>query len=121
MAGADDELDAVVVGRGVAGFAAGVVALADGGGPVPAEDEGLFPCEFTALEAPKPAVPLYGIEVVGVVEADRAPAGAEPDRAPFVGARGAGASFRWTLFCPTSFEVEALRFRADASDVPFAG
>ena len=119
MVGAADAPDAVVAGRGVAGFATGGVALADADDPTPVGPD-FFTCVFGVLEAPRPAVPRYGIAVVGVVDVDRAPAGAEPDRTPFAGARGVGASFRATLFCPTSFEVEALRFKADASDVPFA-
>lgn len=95
-----------------------VLAGADCPAPV---DKGFLTCGFTGLLTPKPAVPRYGIEVVGVVEVDRPPAGAEPDRAPFVGASGAGASFRGTLFCPISPGFEALRFKAVASGVPFAG
>ena len=109
----------MAAGLGAAGFAAGVAVLtADA--PVPA-GIGFFTCWAVALDVPKPAVPRYGIAVVGVVDVDRAPAGAEPDRAPFVGASGAGASFRAILFCPRSFEPEALRFKADASAEPFAG
>ena len=101
------------------GFAACVVALT-AEAPAPVET-GFFTCWDDALDEIKPAVPRYGIEVVGVVDVDRAPAGAEPDRAPFVGANGGGASFRAILFCPRSFEPEALRFSADASEEPFAG
>lgn len=120
MTGAADELDEATAGLAVTGFATGVLVLADADAPVPT-GTGLFACRFAGLDAPRPAVPRYGMDVVGVVDVDRAPAGAEPDRAPFVEARGVGTSFRAILFCPTSFELEALRFRADASEEPFGG
>ena len=120
LGGAVDEADEAAAGLAATGFATGVVALADADAPV-LIGTGFFTCEVAGLDAPRPAVPRYGIDVVGVVDVDRAPAGAEPDRAPFVGARGVGASFRATLFCPTSFELEALRFKADASEEPFGG
>ena len=91
--------------------------LADAACPAPA-GRAFFTCGV-ALEAPKPAVPRYGIEVVGVVDVDLDPAGAEPERAPFV-ASGAGASFRGPLFWPTSPGLEALRLRAEASGFGFA-
>jgi hypothetical protein len=102
------------------GLAAEDAGLAGAACPAPA-GKGFLTCKAAGLDVPKPAVPRYGIEVVGVVEADRAPAGAEPDREPFVVASGAGASFRGILFCPTSPGLEALRLRADASAAPVAG
>jgi hypothetical protein len=96
-----------------AGLAAGACAAPAG--------KGFFTGKAAGLAAPKPAVPRYGIDVVGVVEVDRAPAGAEPDRAPFVVASCAGASFLGILFWPTSPGLEALRLRADASADPGAG
>lgn len=94
--------------------------MADAGCPEVAGN-GFLACEVAALDAPNPAVPRYGIEVVGVVDVDRDPAGAEPDRPPLVVASGAGASFRGILFCPTSPGFEALRLSADASGASFAG
>jgi hypothetical protein len=74
------------------------------------------------LEAPSPAVPRYGMEVVeieglGFTEAD----GAGFRTAPLVGLAGAGPSLRCVLICAFSMVLEALRFRACGSDGLFDG